>query len=294
MARTPTRPQALRGKVFRGSEQVRRGLLTPSALRSSAWQRLFPDVYACSSLAVDHRRRARAAARLLVPGATVSGRSAAVLWGVDLAGPQDDVELTLDPGCRAGAVQGVRVSRRALSGDEVTVRSGIRVTRPVRTAIDLARVAPIDEAVVCLDRFLEAKLVPLPEVLRAAAEFRGPGCRHIRRAVDLADGLAGSPQETRLRLIMHRSSLPTPVAQYSVHEDTGRFVARVDFAWPELRVAVEYEGAWHAHNVGQDRRRLNALTALGWTVVFVTAADMADPVALVARIGAALAARRYA
>jgi hypothetical protein len=294
VTRTPTRPDALRGKVFRGSEQVERGLVTPAQLRSTAWRRLFPDVYACSTLPLDHARIARAAARLLLPTSTVSGRSAAVLWGVDLAGPADDVELTLPQVCRAGAVRGVRVTRRALTPDEVTLRSGVRLTTPVRTALDLARTTPVEEAVVDLDRFLVARRVALSDLVQAAHAFTGPGCRAMRRAVALADGLAGSPQETRLRLVMWASSLPRPVAQHVVCDTRGRFVARVDFAWPEARVAVEYEGAWHAHNVGPDRRRLNELTAAGWTVVFVTAADLADPVALVARIAAALASRRYA
>ncbi len=60
----------------------------------------------------------------------------------------------------------------------------------------------------------------------------------------LADGLAESPQETRLRLRLHRSGLPPPVAQYEVRCD-GRFVARVDLAWPEQRLALECDGAWH-------------------------------------------------
>ncbi len=293
VTRTPSRPVALRGKVFRGTEQVRLGLLTPAALRSSAWQRLFPDVYACSSLRVTHRRRAVAAARLLLPGATVSGRSAAVFWDADLAGAADDVELTVAPSCRAGAVRGLRVSRRTLSDAEVVVRSGVRVTSRVRTALDLGRITPVEEAVVCLDQFVVGKGVALLDVVKAAAELAGPGCRAVRRAVALADGLAGSPPETRLRLRLHASALPRPIAQYKVFDEAGRFVGRVDFAWPEARVAVEYDGAWHGQNVGPDRRRLNALTAAGWTVIFVTAADMADPVAIVARIGAALRARRY-
>jgi very-short-patch-repair endonuclease len=64
------------------------------------------------------------------------------------------------------------------------------------------------------------------------------------------------------------------------------------FAWPEAKVAVEYEGRWHgesAQQVGADRQRLNRLTAAGWTVVFVTAADMHRPDLVVARIAAALA-----
>lgn len=102
MPSAPTCPAPLRGKMFRGSEQVRLGVLTKNRLRSSAWQRLFPDVYACASLPVDHARRARAAA-FAVPGAVVSGRSAAVLWGVPLLGTNDGVELTVPPGSRAGA-----------------------------------------------------------------------------------------------------------------------------------------------------------------------------------------------
>jgi very-short-patch-repair endonuclease len=72
--------------------------------------------------------------------------------------------------------------------------------------------------------------------------------------VAAADGLAESQQETRLRLLLHGSKLPRPVAQFSVYDDVG-FVARVDFAWPEQRVAVEYEGRWHGErqHVATDR-----------------------------------------
>lgn len=295
MSRTPARPSALRGKVFRGSEQVRAGRLTKGQLRSTAWRRLFPDVYACASLPVDHARRARAAAHLALPGAVVSGRSAGVLWGVDLAGPDDDVECTLAPGCRAGGLRGIQVTRRALPPDEVTWCRGVRVTAVGRTALDLARIQPVEEAVVALDQFLGAGLLTMGRLRTAAAAATGPGCRQIRRAVDLADGLAESPQETRLRLLLHRSPLSRPIAQYSVREGT-RFVARVDFAWPDAKVAVEYEGMWHGRpqQVARDRRRLNQLTAAGWTVVFVTAADLHDPVQVIARIAAALAARSYA
>ena len=71
-------------------------------------------------------------------------------------------------------------------------------------------------------------------------------------------------------------------------------MARVDFGWPDLKVAVEYEGRWHGErqNVERDRHRLNRLTAAGWTVVFATAEDLADPARLLARIAAALAASR--
>lgn len=271
------------------------GRLTPAQLRSSAWRRLFPDVYACSSLPVTHLRRARAVAILLIPGAVLSGRSAAVLWGVDLAGLDDPVECTVTADTRAGSVRGLDVTRRRLPQEDVLRRDGVLVTSPLRTALDLARIQPADEAVVALDQFLGSRLVTLDEVRAAAAALAGPGCRGIRRAVARADGLAGSPQETRLRLLLHRSPLPRPVAQYAVR-DGGRFIAAVDFGWPEQKVAVEYDGVWHgeAQQVGKDRRRLNRLTAAGWTVIFVTAADLRDPVVVIARIAAALRTPRYA
>src|SRR5690242_12361908 len=61
------------------STALRAGELSRAQLRSSAWKRLFPDVYACPSLVLDHRLRAHAA-RLLLPSAVLSGRSAAVWW----------------------------------------------------------------------------------------------------------------------------------------------------------------------------------------------------------------------
>lgn len=90
---------------------------------------------------------------------------------------------------------------------------------------------------------------------------------------------------------MMRAGLPTPVAQFRVFDDEG-LIARVDFGYPELRLAIEYEGMWHgeAQQVGKDRSRLNRLRAAGWRVVFVTAADMHDPQRLIRDIARALTA----
>ena len=269
---------------------MRRGLLTRHQLHSSAWQRLFPDVYACADLPVTHELRTAAVVRVLLPGAVASGRSAAVLWDVGLIEAADDVEVTLPASSRAGAVSGVRVTRRVLPKEDTTVRRGTPVTTPLRTALDLGRIEPVDDAVIALDRFLSTGLVFLDEVRAAALRVSGRDCRRIRAALDLADGVAESPQETRLRLLLHRAGLPRPIAQYRIRVD-GRFVARPDFAWPEHRLALEYDGAWHGEpsQFRRDRERLNRLTAAGWRVIFVTAADLRDPARLIARIAQALA-----
>jgi very-short-patch-repair endonuclease len=286
----PRRPAELQGRVFRGSAVVAAGILTPRELRSRAWQRILRDVYACAELPITHELRAVAAARLLVPGSVVTGRSAAVLWGLPLAGRDDDVELAVPPGSTISAVPGLRVRRRVVDG--VTSQKGVRTSAAATTAVDLARSGPLDEAVAVLDRFVAAGVADLAAVRAAAALASGRGCRQVRTAAALADGLAGSPQETRLRLLLHRSQLPQPVAQHVVRDAAGAFVARVDFGWPDRKVAVEYEGRWHGESpqqVAADRRRLNRLRAAGWTVVFVTAEDLRRPASVVALIAAELA-----
>jgi very-short-patch-repair endonuclease len=68
----------------------------------------------------------------------------------------------------------------------------------------------------------------------------------------------------------------------------------VDLAYPDLRVAVEYDGAWHAadRQFARDRRRLNRLTGAGWVVLHVTAADLRDPAGVVAGVRGLLRAAR--
>jgi hypothetical protein len=275
--------------VFRGSAVIDSGVLTRAQLRSSPWRRVLPDVYVHEDVVVTHALRARAAAGVLRPGAVVTGRSAAVLWGVDLAGPEDDVELTLPPAAHPVRVPGLRVRRAVLPAGAVCRRRGVATTTPEVTTVAVAAASPPEDAVVAVDRLVRSGIVDLDAARRCAASLTGPGARRARTACALADGLAESPQETRLRLLVGRSTLPPPVAQFTVRAG-GRFVARVDLGWPEHRVALEYDGLWHgeAGQFARDRERLNRLTAAGWRVVFVTAADLHRPERLVARIAAAL------
>lgn len=288
----PYRPEALRGRLFRGSWAVRAGVLTPAALRSSAWQRIRPDVYADATVPVDHAVRATAVAMTMPAGAALAGVTAAVLWGIrELAGASEPVEVAVPTGIRWSPGPDVLVRSADLTG-AVTRLSGRPLTTRLRTAVDLARrPGTLVERVVLLDRLVQAQLVDLEE-LRVAVHAL-PRCRgsaSARQAVALADGLAESPPETRVRLLLAAAGVPAPVAQHVVRE-SGRFVARVDFGWPDQRVALEYDGLWHAEpgQFARDRARLNALQAAGWRVVFVTARDLHHPEELVARVLAALA-----
>lgn len=287
------RPEPLRGRVFRGSVAVRRGLLTTKQLRSSAWRRLRQDVYADASLEITHRLLVSAVGLVLPEGAGFTGLSAAVLWGVpDVAGLDDPVEVVLPDGLRWHPGPGVRVHR---SAGVVHLEPAGRwpCTGRVDTAVRLIRRGGEDDAVVLLDRLLAGGMVRLADVRDAVAVLpRGRGSAQARRVAALAVEFAESPQETRLRLVLVRAGLPAPVPQFRVFDDEG-FVARVDLAYPELRIALEYDGLWHSERRAflDDRRRLNRLVDAGWVVVHVTVDDLRDPERLLARIRAVRARR---
>jgi very-short-patch-repair endonuclease len=84
-----------------------------------------------------------------------------------------------------------------------------------------------------------------------------------------------------------------PVPQHEIVVD-GRFLARVDFAWPEAKVALEYEGAYHFDGVQilRDDARYSALVAAGWTVIRISAPDLRNLDSVVERVRMALAGRR--
>lgn len=293
---------------FRGSEAVARGWLTPAQLRGGRWQRVLPDVYAAAGLDLTHELRARAAA-VLLPGAVVTGRSAAWLWRVDVDGPDgaarsSGVEVTVPPGGNA-RVPGLLVRRRTLPDHQVGCPPWLRdvpTLWPVYAALELAADPSRShvESVVVLDQFCESAPVTLASLRAAAVGWTGRGCRGLRAALLAADGLAGSPPETRLRLAVRAAGLPEPIAQYKLVKVSGQRVKHLDFAWPHLRLGVEYDGAGHVgtstrsevrFGLPKDRRVLNEVQELGWQLFYVTAPDQHDVSGVVARIGAALEAR---
>ena len=104
-------------------------------------------------------------------------------------------------------------------------------------------------------------------VLRLAARYpRASGRSRLDRVVHLADRRAGSPMESRLRLVLVLRGLPAPKVQYPVLDDRRREAVWLDLAYPEQRIGIEYEGEGHTHpdEVLRDAARYTALVAAGW------------------------------
>jgi len=282
--------------MFLARTAVATGLLTRADLRSSAWPPVLHGIYADARLSLTHAHRCLAVARyVLPPSGAIAGRSAVALYRIrPSAAPTDPVEVVVPPTATLGRGAGLRVHVVDLLDGDVEHRSGLRVTTPTRTCWDLAQWLTPVEAVVLVDALLAARLVAVSDLLDYASGRKGArGWRRAMRVAMLADAGAESPPESRLRVRIVLAGLPVPVTQHVISHQ-GRFLARVDLAWPEHRVAVEYDGLWHGttEQFHADRRRLNALTAAGWVVLHVTAQRLRDDFdGFVAELRAALRRR---
>ncbi|MGY1663235.1 endonuclease domain-containing protein [Geodermatophilus sp. SYSU D00705] len=186
--------------------------------------------------------------------------------------------------------RGVRVHRTDLRPGDVEVHDGVPVTSALRTAWDLAALEPVGTAVAALDSMVRTEAVTLPALVQLASSGAGRwGVARMRAAVPLVDARAESAPESRVRVALVLAGL-TPIPQYEVRS-TGEFLARVDLAFPEAQLAVEYEGAHHfadGHLV-RDDARIRRLDAAGWRVIRLSATDLRDLDGVVARVLAALA-----
>jgi very-short-patch-repair endonuclease len=200
---------------------------------------------------------------------------------------------------RSPRSEGLLVHRLvSLTAGDVEVRGGIPRTRPAATIMSLAAVVP--------ESLLEAALDALVRGLVSCAQLQsrldGAGHRGRQGAAALGKLLAvrsagprwtQSEFERRLLALLRRSGLPLPVPQYEVRLPDGRR-ALLDFAWPDLRLALEADS--YRHHAGRlawarDHTRNTAVVSLGWRIVPVTWDDLAvTPDELVALLRRAHAA----
>ncbi|MFJ5545740.1 hypothetical protein [Micromonospora chalcea] len=169
-------------------------------------------------------------------------------------------------------------------------------TEPAACAWETAVWADPVKAVGIIDGLLRAGSVNRSALASEAARNScRPGGRRAAWVFGLTDGLAQSPPESHLRVRLVFAGLPRPVAQHPVRVSTG-LILHPDLAWPEFRVAVEYDGQWHSDTdrMHLDRRRLNQLVEAGWLVLHVTGRRLHKEFpALVREIRAALVARGW-
>jgi hypothetical protein len=171
--------------------------------------------------------------------ATANVEQGGPTWGLDLT----DVHLTSLEGI--GERSGAKVvhHRGVCRVNDVTRMGGHWITSPARTAMDTASLAGRDAGVAVLDNFQQRGLATREELEVVLTSMKSwPDSLGLIRMLQLSDGKAESVGETRQRLLIKDQRLPAPVPQFEVFHPSGRLAARIDFAWPERRVLLEFDG----------------------------------------------------
>ena len=255
-----------------------------AAVQQRLLVRLFRGVYVRADVELDVVGRAQAAALVMSPHAVVCDRTAAWIWGVDCFAYR---ELDSVPRLETSTLRGHRATRRPeVRGRSRDLRArdwveigGVRVTTPLRTALDLACSQPRRTALAVLDRFMREHGITLAEFRRELPRYvRRRGVIQMRELVMLADPRAESEGEswTRLEIIDH--GLPAPEPQYWIVTG-GVPTYRLDLAYPKAKVAIEFNGEeFHSSEEDQeaDAERLEWLEEHGWTVIVVDKESFSD------------------
>jgi hypothetical protein len=269
---------------FVGSAAVRRGDISRRALARDH-RAIYRDVYLPRDVELTALLRARAA--WLSTGATLCGLSAAAAFGtkwLDASAPAEIVRATRH------TPSGIVVHSWRLAPDETCLAGSMTVTTAARTAFDIDRNLPPVRAIPILDALVNASGVKTAAVQVLADRYPGArGVARLRSTLELVDGGAESPQETRLRLLIVSGGLPPPETQIEFRD----LRIRVDMGWREWKVAVEYDGVQHWTDRRQrawDLERIVQLEAAGWVVVRVSADMMSRPKVIVERIAVKLRA----
>lgn len=224
--------------------------------------------------------------RLVVPAdGFVADRTAAWLHGADALAPNEHLDVPTvsvfrRPGRGRLRTELTASGERRVIPRDLTIRHGLAVTTPLRTALDLGRLQRRDVALAGMDAMAHLGTVASAGIRAEIPRFaRMRGVVQLRSLAPLVDGLAQSPGESASRLRWLDAGLPRPTLQVPVRRPDGRYFY-LDLGLPEHRFAAEYDGqAWHTS--APQRRRDQARRAwlrdeAGWTVLVFTRHEVYD------------------
>lgn len=208
-----------------------------------------------------HPHTDRTAVRLgVILAGGVADRSTALFWHGMLTEPPANITVTVPVERRLRSMAGysIETRRRALDQADITEVGGLAVTGKPLSVLEVA-----DAKV--MDRALQRGDVTLDDL--AASLDRNAGARGVRAARAVFEIASGDTESEAERMFADLLVL---------HEITGWNTQlifhgwRIDFAFPEIRLAVEING-WAYHRSRQrwmsDQDKSNALNAAGWSVL---------------------------
>jgi AbiEi antitoxin C-terminal domain/Protein of unknown function (DUF559) len=281
-----------------GRAEARRLGASDGVMRSKVergeWELLHHGVYRDTAAPTTPHQAIRAACVYVGPSAAAAHQSAAWLWGL-IDRPPAQPDLAVPHPLQHGRHNSAITIRRSddLRPSDITMRRGIPTTDPLRTLVDLGAAVSPTVLAGAIDRALAGRLVTMPALMAEMERRSGrgrPGLGVLRQVLQ-DRGFLGVPSpsvlESRMMRLFHRHRhcLPAPTVEH-VTGPEGEY--RLDFAYPDQKLAIEVDGyVWHfsPDHVQRDHIRRNRLIGQGWRFLIYTWRDVTrDPARIATEI----------
>lgn len=276
-------PRSIHSRV----ELLRNGV-HPRRLASVEFRAVLPGFCTPTAAPASLQVIARVLQRRVLPGAMISDATAAELLGYPLPAEHlyagtETVHCSVLPGQKRRCGRGVTVHCRRRTSHRFW--KGLAVSDDLELLSELSAVLDHGQLVACCDYAVgpdaPSPRIRLAELRRRAEDARGVlGIKKLRRALADARERVESPKETELRLLLREQGFAEPAINLEVRAPGSEESFRVDLSYPDLRIAIEYDGDWHRtdrRRFRRDRRKDDVLHELGWRVVRVVDTDLTSP-----------------
>lgn len=226
---------------------------------------------------------------VMKPNAFFSHYTAAAIWGLPVSPPLGGDELRVDIASCEGSqsLERFGVTYRVLSPRQVkvVVLRGIPVADPATTWAELTPGLARSQAVALGDavlrhprfpgtsRYKRDPLATRSQLEQAATTPYRRGGRELRELLPLLTHQSASPPESHIRMLLAEWRAPPPELDYDVYSPEGRLLGCSEFVYPQLKLAIEYEGEHHfsqAKQYARDVEKYQAYAEQGWRVLRVT------------------------
>ncbi len=242
-------------------------------LTAGTWLRCHPGIYCLAGMASSLEASAWVAVLAAGRGALLGHRMAGKIYGLEGTPAPVYFEISVPAVRDPRNVPRAKIHRVELAPEDVGVCQGFPVTSIARTVVDLGRSLPLEVGSRVIADALRTRRVSIAALEHTICRLTNcVGIDRARRALASADPTLESVLERELLVLLRRAGL-NPVAQYVVTVG-GRAIARVDFALPGIRLAIEADGyGTHALRLGfeRDREKAADLQLAGWSLLSFTA-----------------------
>ncbi|MEV6875446.1 DUF559 domain-containing protein [Amycolatopsis sp. NPDC051128] len=224
------------------------------------------------------------------PPAALSGATSLALHGISVVADAV-IHLSVPPAKRARSKPGLVVHRAEYEPSDVIELKGLPAFSLDLALADYLCAGDERTAFAAVDQAMTGLPPDHCRTLRENVRDRlvdrrdRRGIHRAQMLLALATGKAESPPESILRLIVVQAGFPVPDVQYEIPTVDGRLLYVLDLAWPELRIALEYDGfAAHEERHERDAERDERMAGRGWITIRATAVDLREPSRVLAEL----------